>query len=226
MLEKAYLISERDMKGNGEGQSKVTFLFNPNEFTIEKTNQYAEKQFPGMPSSKFQFVKGGARTLTMNLFFDTYESGTDVRTITDKITGWDSASSGGLLAPKGLMDIDSDLHTPPICYFVWGSFIFRCIIENATKKFTMFLPSGVPVRATLSIRLKEYKDDQTQLQEAAFESADRTKVWHVKQGDTLWSIAAEEYGDANLWRPIAEKNKINNPRAIKPGTDLTIPPLE
>lgn len=225
MLEKAYLISERDMKSGG-GPSKVTFLFNPNEFTVEKTNVYAEKQFPGMPSSKFQFVKGGARTLTMELFFDTYEAGIDVRSVTDRITGWDSASSGGIEAPKGLMDIDSDLHTPPICFFVWGSFIFRCIIENATKKFTMFLPSGVPVRATLSIRLKEYKDSETQLQEASFQSADRTKIWHVKQGDTLWNIAAEVYGDPDLWRAIADKNKIYNPRSLTPGTDLTIPPLE
>ena len=226
MLEKAYLISEGDMLGDGGGLSKVTFLFNPNEFTIEKTNVWAEKQFPGMPSSKFQFVKGGARTLTMNLFFDTYELGVDVRSVTDRITGWDSASSGGIAAPKGLMDIDSDLHTPPICFFVWGSFIFRCIITSATKKFTMFLPSGVPVRATLTVSLKEYKDDQTQLKEASFESADRTKVWHAKQGDTLWSIAATEYGDPTLWRPIAEKNKICNPRALTPGTDLVIPPLE
>ncbi len=225
MLEKAYLISEQDLKGNGT-DSKVTFLFNPNEFTIERTNQYSEKQFPGMPSSTFQFIKGGARTLTMNLFFDTYEKGQDVRSLTDKITGWDSASSGGIVAPKGLMDIDSELHTPPICFFVWGSFIFRCIIENVTKKFTMFLPSGVPVRATLNVRLKEYKDEETQLKEASFESADRTKVWHVKQGDTLWLIAAQEYGDPSLWRPIADKNNIYNPRSLKIGSDLVIPPLE
>jgi hypothetical protein len=226
MLEKAFLISEKGMKTLGFEDPPVVFMFNPNELTIERTNQYSEKQFPGMPSSTFQFIKGGARTLTMTLFFDTYEKGLDVRVLTDRITGWDSASAGGIEAPKGLMDINSELHTPPICFFVWGSFIFRCIIESVTKKFTMFLPSGIPVRATLNVTLKEYKDDKTQLIEASFESADRTKIWRVKQGDTLWSIAAKEYGDPSLWRPIADKNKIYNPRSLKPGSDLVIPPLE
>ena len=225
MLEKAYLITEKDMKAKGQS-SKVTFLFNPNELNIERSNQYAETQIPGLPSSTYQFVKGGTRTLTMNLFFDTYEKNQDVRNLTDKITGWDSTSSGGNPILRGLMDIDSDLHTPPVCFFVWGSFVFRCIIEQATKKFTMFLPSGIPVRATLSITLKEYKDVETQLKETKFQSADRTKIWHVKQGDTLWLIASEEYGDPNLWRAIAQANKIYDPVSIEPGTDLVIPPLE
>jgi hypothetical protein len=88
LLEKAYLISEKDMKKKGDQSSKITFLFNPNELTVERANQYAEKQFPGMPSSTFQFVKCGARSLNMNIFFDTYEKGQDVRDFTDKITGW------------------------------------------------------------------------------------------------------------------------------------------
>jgi nucleoid-associated protein YgaU len=233
MLEKAYLISEKDyLTKKTESSSRVDFVFNPNELSIEKSNLYAETQIPGLPSSTFQFVKGGVRTLTMNLFFDTYEQhkGTkalsDVRTLTDKITGWDSASSGGETASKGLMDIDSELHAPPVCYFIWGAFIFKCLIERVSKKFTMFLPNGVPVRATLNVTLKEYKDVETQLKETDFHSTDRTKVWHVKEGDTLSLIAAEEYGDQSLWKFIAEKNKIYNPRLLTPGIELIIPPLE
>ena len=68
------------------------------------------------------------------------------------------------LSPKeGLMDIDSDLHAPPVCIFIWGTFIFQCIIERVTKKFTMFLPEGIPVRATLNVTLKEYREVDKQL---------------------------------------------------------------
>ena len=206
----------------------VPFLFNPSEFSVERTNQFAEVSIPGLPSSIFQFVKGGARTLTVDLFFDTYEEGTDVRIFTDRITGWDSGSMFSKLPgiSKGLMDIDSDLHAPPICMFVWGAFIFPCIIERVTKRFTMFLPEGIPVRATLTVALKEYKEYEAQLQEASRQSADRTKTWRVKQGDSLWSIAAEEYDDPDLWRPIAEANNIDNPRILKSGVELIIPPLE
>jgi len=38
-----------------------------------------------------------------------------------------------------------------------------------------------------------------------------TTVWTVKSGDTLPMIAAQVYGDARLWRPIADSNGIPNP---------------
>jgi len=206
----------------------VPFLFNPSEFTVERTNQFTEVNIPGLSSSTFQFMKGGARTLTMDLLFDTYEEKTDVRVFTDRITGWDSGSMFSKLPgiAKGLMDIDSDLHAPPVCLFIWGTFIFPCIIERVTKRFTMFLPEGIPVRATLTVTLKEYKEYKAQLQEASRQSADRTKTWRVKQGDSLWFIAAKEYGEPDLWRPIAVANNIDNPRILKSGVELIIPPLE
>ena len=206
----------------------VPFLFNPEGFTVERTNQFTEVNIPGLPSSTFQFVKGGARTLTMDLFFDTYEKKMDVRIFTDRITGWDSGSMFSKLPDiaKGLMDIDSDLHAPPVCLFIWGAYIFPCIIERVTKRFTMFLPEGIPVRATLKITLKECKEVITQLRETPLQSADRTKTWTVKAGESLWFIAAKEYGNPALWRPIAEANKIDNPRVLKPGRELIIPPLE
>jgi hypothetical protein len=220
MLVKAFLVRKDNLL------TVVPFMFNPNELTVEKTNQYAEVNIPGLPSSVFQFVKGGARTLTMDLFFDTYEEKVDVRVFTDRITGWDSGSLFKASPFKGLMDVDSDLHAPPICLFIWGSFVFQCVIERVAKKFTMFLPEGVPVRATLNVTLKECTDIETQLKETYFQSADITKLWRVKQGDTLWFIAAKEYGNPALWRRIADKNRICNPRLLEPGRELIIPPLE
>jgi nucleoid-associated protein YgaU len=87
----------------------------------------------------------------------------------------------------------------------------------------MFLPEGIPARATLSVTLKEYKEVDIQVKEIAYESADLTKRWVVKQGDSLWSIAAKEYGNPADWRLIAEVNKIDNPRILNPGIELVIP---
>lgn len=205
---------------------EVPFLFNPSEITVEKSNQYAEVNIPGLSSSLFQFVRGNSRTLTMDLFFDTYEEGEkDVRQYTDRITGWDSGSMNSKLTEniKGLMDIDSELHAPPICVFEWGDFSFDCIIERVTKRFTMFLPEGIPVRATLNVTLKEYKEVDIQVKEIAACSADLTKSWVVTQGDSLWSIAAKEYGDPAQWRLIAAVNGIDKPRILKPGREINIP---
>ena len=107
--------------------------------------------------------------------------------------------------------------------FIWGAFIFPCIIERVSKRFTMFLPQGIPVRATLSVTLKEYKEVEVQVREIAFQSSDLTKRWVVTQGDSLWSIAAKEYGDPAEWRRIADANRLANPRQLDPGQALVIP---
>ena len=214
-MEKAYL--ERTDKN---GTKIIPFLFNPKEFSVEKSNQFAEVNVPGLSAPIIQFIRGNARTITMDIFFDTYEEGTDVREHTDKITGWEAGEQ------KGLMDIDSDLHAPPICIFRWGDFRFQCIIERISKRFTMFLPDGKPVRATLNVSLKEYANSEEQIRLIAAQSADITKRWTVIQGDSLWSIAAREYGNPGDWRLIAKENRIDNPRLLTPGRELIIPRKE
>lgn len=206
----------------------VPCMFNPKELSVEKSNQFAEVNIPGLPSPVFQFVRGNARSVTMDLFFDTYELGTDVRMFTDRITGWDGGSMFSRLpgGAKGLMDIDSDLHAPPICLFIWGAFVFQCIIERVSKRFTMFLPEGIPVRATLSVTLKEYREVEIQVKEIATRSSDLTKRHIVKEGDSLWSIAAREYGSPSEWRLIASENRIDNPRVLPAGSELVIPVKE
>lgn len=222
MLVKAFLTRKDDTS------LKVPCMFNPKELSIEKSNQFAEVNIPGLSSPVFQFVRGNARKVTMDLFFDTYEKGTDVREFTDRITGWDAGSMLSKLPdePKGLMDIDSELHAPPVCQFIWGKFLFQCIIEQITKKFTMFLPEGIPVRATLSVTLKEYRDVDIQIKETDKHSVDLTKTRVITQGESLWSIAAREYGTPADWRLIAEANDIDNPRILYPGQKLTIPVKE
>ena len=212
-MEKAFI----ERKDNGK---KIPFLFNPKEFSVEKTNQFAEVNIPGLSSPILQFIRGNARTISMDLFFDTYEKRIDVRIHTDEITGWEAGEK------KGLMDIDSKLHAPPICIFKWGSFQFQCIIERVSKRFTMFLPDGKPVRATLNVTLKEYAEVEEQIKRIAAQSSDISKRWTVTQGDSLWSIAASEYGNPGDWRLIAQANMIDNPRLLTPGWELIIPRKE
>ncbi len=213
MLVKAYLAR----KDNPNPSDEVSFLFNPKEFSVEKSNQYAEVSVPGLSAPIYQFVRGNARTVTMDLFFDSYEKGEDVRKYTDRITGWEAGEK------KGLMDIDSELHAPPVCIFKWGKFSFQCIIERVTKRFTMFLPEGIPVRATLNVTLKEYTEVNVQVRRIDTHSSDLTKRWVVTQGDSLWLIAAKEYGNPGDWRLIASANKIDNPRILYPGQELVVP---
>lgn len=207
-LEKAYI---RPINGSRSGET-IVVLFNPTEYSIETSNQFQRTAIPGTSTPVTQFVSGNTQTLTMDLFFDSYERREDVRINTKQITS--------------LLDIDPALHAPPICDFHWASLNFRATIEQVTHKFTLFLESGIPVRATLSVTFKEYRTLTEQIQSVRKESSDRTKRITVKQSDHLWHIANQEYEKPGLWRPIATANKISNPRILAVGTELVVPVLK
>jgi hypothetical protein len=214
------------LEGRLKGQL-IEVLFNPAEYSIEKSNQYQSTNIPGLATPVSQFVSGNADTLTMELFFDTYAPSSRHRSVQPRE---DVRNYTRRLAD--LLNIDPGLHAPPVCQFVWGAPLgspegiqFKAIIERLTQKFTMFLEDGTPVRATLNVTFKEYKTVAEQLKEVGRESSDKTKRHTVKEGDSLWMLAAVEYGDPRLWREIARENDIVNPLALVPGTELVIPAL-
>ncbi|MCF6155901.1 MAG: LysM peptidoglycan-binding domain-containing protein [Candidatus Brocadia sp.] len=199
-----------------DGQQKDTeieILYFPPEYSIEKSNSFTEIAIPGLESPYLQYVKGNSGSISVEVFYDTYEKGTDVREFTDQLSN--------------LMNIDPKLHAPPPLRFIWGipAEPFDCVLERVTKRFTMFRSDGIPVRARLNITLKEYKIGLNE-RERILQSPDKTKVYMTLQGDSLWIISQREYGTPFMWRPIADKNRIDNPRSLEPGMELVIPPLE
>ncbi len=117
--------------------------------------------------------------------------------------------------------------------FIWGTPIgtpkglhFEAIIAKLSQRFTMFLDDGTPVRAIVNVTFTEYKTVEQQLKELGRRSADRTTRHTLKDGDSLWFLAAENYNDVNEWRAIALENQIENPRLLTAGRPIAIPPLE
>jgi nucleoid-associated protein YgaU len=188
------------------GGEPIHVLFNPTEYGLDASFVLATKQVVG-GTEAVQYVNGSPRVLTMDLLFDTYELGTDVRRHTNRL--------------YGLLDVGSNEQHPPIVEFRWGALIFECLVEHINGRFTLFLDSGVPVRATLTVTFKQWIDPATVTVAA---SADHTKTYLTKRGDSVSSIAQAEYGDPANWRPIAAANSIDNPRVLEAGQRIVIPP--
>ena len=215
------------INGDLAGQ-QFQVLFNPAEYSIEKGNTFQSTSLPGLATPVTQFVTGNADTLSMELYFDTYAKSS--RHDSSHIKGEDVRKYTRPIA--NLMEIDRHLHAPPICEFTWGvplgrfeGFQFTGIIEKVSQRFTFFLDDGTPVRATLNVTFKEYKTVKEQLEDLDLQSADRTKRREIKEGDSIWFLAHEEYGDPARWREIAKHNGLENPRIVAPGTQLELPPL-
>ncbi|MEZ5351544.1 MAG: LysM peptidoglycan-binding domain-containing protein [Bryobacteraceae bacterium] len=186
-------------------------MFNPEEYSLNKDNNFASIAIPGLSSPILQFVHGNLRTLEMELFFDTTDARADVRDQTRKITD--------------LLKIDSDLHAPPVIRVAWGSLDFRCVLARANQKFVKFLEDGRPSRARITVSFSEFVDPEREAKEVNRQTADFTKVHVVSRGETLSGIAVRFYENAASWRPIAAANGIDDPRSIEPGQQLHIPSL-
>src|SRR6476661_6931941 len=58
---------------DGADKGKViTVLFNPTEYSFERSNSYKATAVPGLGSPLLQFVNGEADQLSMELFLDDY----------------------------------------------------------------------------------------------------------------------------------------------------------
>jgi len=202
-----------------EKGGKINCQFNPTDYDISNSAKYADKTIPGGRSTISQFISGESPTLSVTLLFDTYippsidnpkEDGSDVSLLTRKVVE--------------LTQIKGNLHRPPIVTFSWGSLSFEGIVTEVKQKFTMFLPSGVPVRAKLDLIFRAIQKEGEN-RTSPFESPDRTKYRRMKEGEFLWNYADEEYGSPDMWRVIAKENGIMNPLDTVPGLMLKLPAL-
>jgi hypothetical protein len=226
-LEKAKLLVEKE-----SGSETLHVQFNPSEYNLSENVNYAEKNIPGFPGPITQFVSGSSSTLSLSLTFDTYdtpESGVRAVQSGVKVTEMKAhrPTDVSLLTRKvaRLTEIDGSLHRPPTVTFAWGAIQFKGVITDVRQTFTMFMPNGMPVRARVELTFKSVVDVQTKKKKQPFESPDRTKYRTVHEGEHLWNLAVQEYGDAELWRVIARENGLMDPLELRPGQIIKLPAL-
>jgi hypothetical protein len=196
-----------------EDKEDIPLHFNPSEFKLKKENTFAEIPIPGLESPPLQYVRGGAEVLSMDLLVDTSDDLDDVRKkYVDKL--------------QKLVRKNTKLHAPPIVDFIWGQKVFHGVLQSLEVTYVLFATDGKPLRAKLAVVMKEYKPVEIQVKESEQSSPDVEKRYVARAGETLSSISAAVFRDPALWREIAIANGITDPRAVDPGTVLTIPRLQ
>ena len=186
---------------------RIPVMYNPEEYRLEQGNDFAEVGVPGLNAPPVQYVRGKARVLTMDLFFDSYEDGSDVRIHTAQIVS--------------LLQTTPRTHAPPILLFTMGQFSFRCVLVDASQRFTMFLRDGTPVRSILSARFHEFVDIVIETEHGLFVGPPTLHT--VTAGQTVSQIASQLLGDPSRWREIADANGIDNPLKLVPGASIVAP---
>jgi LysM repeat protein len=212
-----------------EGTRKIPCLFNPAELSLSLSNRWAadgdgtsrsSEAVPGKGVQTLSFAGSENGTLDLQLFFDTTSEGKPVTHYTSQIVA--------------LMEIDPDVPgtdkamrrgRPPTVVFGWGTMTsFPAVIERLTLTFTYFSNTGSPLRATMQLSLKQYKEARAYgPQNPTSGTPLPHRVHRVQPGETLDRISAQYYGDATQWRRLAAANAVEDPLALRPGSLLSVP---
>jgi nucleoid-associated protein YgaU len=206
--------------GSATSDSTIVAMFNPNRLTVSRSVSWPNQNAAKRDTPESQFIGGEPATLSVDLFFDTYDTEEEQdqkksvkKLYTDKLLHLTTVEQHG------------SIHRPPVCRLTWGeqAMFFQGVLQQIETQFTMFVETGMPVRATNRCTFKQWVSTMTDLEKQNLMSSDVAKVWIVKRGQTLASIAAAEYGDPRQWQAIAEANGIDDPLALSPGMSLMLP---
>ncbi len=136
---------------------QVVAQYNPRELQISRTIAWGKHANVGSgKGQQMEFTGQEGRTTTIELLFDASESGEIMSQLSALETLAVSEEPSGNEAKK---------RRPHHCALVWGTFqtmrdnvsaaSFPCVILELSIKYTMFSPSGTPIRATASVKLQE-----------------------------------------------------------------------
>lgn len=180
---------------NESTNKSFSVMFNPTQLTSQT------KLNIGSEGGSVQFQSLSTSDFSVDLFFDTYETGKNVSDAIQPLEALQKPSVG-----------EQAKKEPPTCTFSWGSFKFTGILVDLTRTFTMFKPDGTPVRAEVNATFKSIETVKQNLESKGLDNCRKLTI--VKEGERLDLIAARMTGAASNWREIAAANGVDDPLAF------------
>ncbi len=197
---------------------EIKFGFNPKDLSFGKTAKWNRRPQPNASSSAPpQFGGADPATLTFEMFLDaTADMSDQVVATVERLLKTCVPTEKSLSRKPG---------SPPWVVFRWGGLrAFPAGVKSVNGKFTLFTPDGIPVRAVCTVTLEEISGELTG-QNPTSGARTAHNIHILVDGDTLASVAYKHYGNATVWRAIAEANDIDDPMRLPVGTALLVPSL-
>jgi hypothetical protein len=198
-----------------EGGDSIDCAFNPQTYSVSKTNIWTYKPNQSKDFPDPEFGGGLPMTYKLSLLLDTSLEGPD-KSVKDQANALMKAMHGGGSAPKFVT-------------FSWGSTkLPKGAPMSISIQYAMFHPNGEPMRAFVDLELAQAEPTSPagQAQNPTTRGTAGLRTHIVQDGDSLHSVAYDAYGDATRWRAIAEANGIDDPLRVPRGTSLNVPRLD
>ena len=193
-------------------------MINPSGYDQNSTVTYTKNKAFGQPGSEAKYNSTAAEKITLKeLVLD----GTGVVSTTSMTSVKDQIA----LLRDVAYTYQGEEHEPPVVQVSWGPLLFYARVESMKVSYTLFKPSGEPLRAKLTLEFVEYQSAEEISKEANQSSPDLTHLVQVKAGDTLPLLCYSIYKDCSYYLEVARINQLTNFRDLRPGQTLSFPPL-
>lgn len=200
-------------------RSAFKAMINPSGYEHKRYVKYTKNKTLGQPGSEAKYSATPAEEIVLKEFI---LDGTGVVSVTNFVPVKDQVQQ---LRDVVYTYIGSE-HETPVVQVSWGPLLFYARIESMKVDYTLFKPSGEPLRAKVNLAFIEYQTSKEISKEANQSSPDLTHLVEVKAGDTLPLLCYRIYKDSSYYLEIAKINKLSNFRQLQPGMTLSFPPLQ
>ena len=216
-------------------KSGVTNMFqvmmNPETYEHSKSIEYNNSKTIGESGNNPKFNKAAPEDFSITIVLDGTGAVRDYATenINDE-TGLPQGQTIGVRDQlKKLYSVVYEYkgidHEPQVVRLLWGSLLFYGRLSKIKVKYTLFKPSGEPLRATVELDFTSYVSKEESSLSARTSSPDLTHVVEVKAGDTLPLLCNQVYKSSSYYIAVAQANGLSHFRDIRPGQKLFFPPL-
>ena len=205
-------------------QDEFVVMLNPSGFTHDRSISYnttasksrARKEPLGLSATETKFGSTEPERIKFSIVLD----GTGV------VSSPPEDVKTKFTALKAIVyDYNGTTHETNIVRIKWGNFLFYGRLTSMSVEYTLFKPSGEPLRAKVSLAFVSYMSKPEEAARAQRNSPDLSHLVVVKAGDTLPLLCYRIYKDASYYGEVARINNLTDFRNLRPGTELRFPPL-
>jgi hypothetical protein len=200
---------------------RLTFDYNPTEVRFSRAVRFKREPTQSSktdPPAQFQGTEATALQLQLLLDAVGGPAASGVQPQIDQLVAWTTVPHSD----------DSQAASPALLVFNWGSLrigndsSFTGYLEQLQVTIELFARDGTPLRATAALTMKS--DAGSPAGTNPTSGTERSRHRRVLQrGQTLHSLAYDEFGDAQVWRAVADTNGIDDPLRLPMGKEILLP---
>ena len=214
------MIEIRSGAMRADTSQTFTAMVNPSQFSQTETIRYNEKPTLGQIAPAPRFAAVGNTRIAFELLLDgtgavPLGAGRKRQEVEEQVTALN----------KVVYAYNGSAHEPNLVRVLWGTLIFHGRLTSFSLRYTLFKPSGDPLRAIAALELAGYTSAKEAMAEARPSSPDLTHRVTVLEGDTLPLLCARIYGDPAYYAAVAQYNGLDSLFGLRPGSQLHFPPL-